>query len=87
MFGMGTGGSSLPSSPLWLYQRIPALIYFFSLSFSLPSNLLFSKIHNYIAIYYETQNLSKLVKIIDFHQKDFRKKLSSQFLEIKPSTY
>ena len=68
MFGMGTGGSSLPSSPLLLYIStfLGSYIYILYLNLSLSE-----KINNYIAnlrkSFFHIAFLSlKLVKIIDY---------------------
>ena len=63
MFGMGTGGTSLPSSPLWLYLQGLALAHIlgvFVLIYPLYQgfirtfffNLRFGKINNYIANFF-----------------------------------
>ena len=63
---MGTGGSSLPSSPLWLYIYVLSDVYIYKFNKSSK------KINNYIAlsfyegISYQSSFLLKLVKIIDF---------------------
>ena len=53
MFGMGTGGSSLPSSPLWLYisrsfNHVTYTNFFFATALH-RNNLLYTKINNYTA--------------------------------------
>ena len=63
MFGMGTGGTSLPSSPLWLYPPTHAFprarhIY---LLINLPK-----KINNYIA------NLTKSIFLFLEARKNYR---------------
>ena len=87
MFGMGTGGTSLPSSPLWLYTHAFAYVntcFRFLLPTVSPAgfknlNLLFRKIDNYIAncflgiIFHITYFFSLLVKIIEFFVKRVRK--------------
>ena len=75
---MGTGGSSLPSSPLSLYiSWINSTLHIL-----ICTESSFKKIHNYIAnfISYKLQNslsFHKLVKIIDFFFVKVRIKLSN----------
>ena len=88
---MGTGGSFLPSSPLWLYVSSPfqatlrIQILFRSLLRFTPSSRpisFFKKINNYIANFCTSlqNSLLKLVKIIEsFVKRLFRKKLFLSF--------
>ena len=89
MFGMGTGGSSLPSSPLLLYISVfpHSYIYLF----------ISQKTNNYIANLYERKEifisaffvLLKSVKIIDFFlfsEESYKSFAFQSFLiEIKPN--
>ena len=65
MFGMGTGGSSLPSSPLWLYIPLPRYTYFFIVPLLFTKVLelksSFKKINNYIANFTKGKIISILL--------------------------
>ena len=92
---MGTGGSSLPSSPLWLYIPLFA-VYILLLRSLIPFPGLselssVKKINNYIANFTKVNPyqsfLLKSVKIIDFslNIKIHSKSFSLNFIEIKPN--
>ena len=98
VFGMRTGGSSLLSSPQWLYKLLSAVYIrydFFPLSkekiiLSIFGEFPFTakKIDNCTAFQNITFGIRKLVEIIVFSPYfRIRIRLFSQFLEIKPSTY
>ena len=97
---MGTGGSSLPSSPLWSYiYVIPDVYIFLSIGSFQPLSqgfqltvFVYQKTNNYIAnekqIFLHIIFYCVLVKIIEFFVKRVRKiQVFLSFLEIKPSTY
>ncbi len=98
VFGMGTGGSSLPSSPLWLYIPLFAAYIRFYVPYlftKTSEQSSFKKINNYIANllrkgknHISSSCFLKSVKIIDFSSLNIKihsKSLYLKLIEIKPN--